>query len=76
MRPRPVADDLAILLVAVIWGSSYVVMQDVGRSVPAATFLMLRFFCALPPVAMLATRSLPLLTRNEILTGAFFGCLL
>ncbi|HUK72698.1 MAG TPA: DMT family transporter [Streptosporangiaceae bacterium] len=76
MRPRSVADDLGILLVAVIWGSSYVVMQDVGRSLPAAPFLMLRFLCSLPPMATLAAQSLRRLTRNEILTGAFFGCLL
>lgn len=76
MRPRPVGDDLAILLVAIIWGSSYVVMQDVGKSIPAAPFLMLRFLCSLPPMAILAARSLRRLTRNEILVGAFFGCLL
>lgn len=76
MRSRAGADDLAILLVAVIWGSSYVVMQDVGHSVPAAPFLMLRFLCALPPLAILAGRSLRRLTRDEVLTGIFFGCLL
>jgi drug/metabolite transporter (DMT)-like permease len=76
LRLRSAVGDLAILLVAVIWGSSYVVMQDVGRSVPAAPFLMLRFLCSLPLMMMLAARSLPRLTRDEILTGAFFGCLL
>lgn len=51
-------------------------MQVVGRDVPPAAFLMLRFLCALPVMALLAMRTLPELTRNELVTGAFFGCLL
>jgi len=53
-----------------------VVMQIVGRDVPAAAFLMLRFLCALPPMAILAARTLPRLTRTEVVTGLLFGCLL
>jgi len=75
-RPGSTLGDIAILVVAVIWGSSYVVMQVVGRDVPAATFLMLRFLCALPVIALLAARSLPRITRSEVSTGIFFGFLL
>src|ERR1022692_1072259 len=57
-RSKRTIDDLSIVLVAVIWGSSYVVMQDVGRTVPAAEFLMLRFLSAVPPLAILAARTL------------------
>ncbi len=74
-RPGSALGDIAILLVAVIWGSSYVVMQVVGREVPPAAFLMLRFLCALPAIALLAARSLPRITRNEVTTGIFFGFL-
>jgi len=73
---RVPVDDLLILLVAVIWGSSYVVMQIVGRHMPAATFLMLRFVCAMPVLAVAATRSIRKLTSDEVRTGIFFGCLL
>lgn len=73
---RGLTDDLMILLVAIIWGSSYVVMQAVGEETPSAAFLMLRFLCALPPIALLALRTLPRLTRNEAVTGVFFGTLL
>lgn len=69
-------DDLLIVLVAVIWGSSYVVMQEVAADTPSAAFLMLRFLCALPAIALPALRSLPRLTWNELLTGVFFGTLL
>jgi drug/metabolite transporter (DMT)-like permease len=69
-------DDVSLLLVAIIWGSSYVVMQVVGEHTPAATFLMLRFACALPAIALLALRTLGSLTWNEVVTGAFFGTLL
>ncbi|WP_329242158.1 DMT family transporter [Actinoallomurus sp. NBC_01490] len=69
-------DDVSLLLVAIIWGSSYVVMQVVGEHTPAAAFLMLRFVCALPAIALLALKTLRELTWNEVLTGTFFGTLL
>jgi drug/metabolite transporter (DMT)-like permease len=75
-RHRDALGDTAILLVAVIWGSSYVVMQVVDRDVPSAVFLMLRFVCALPAIAVIGARSLRRITRQEIFTGIFFGALL
>ncbi|MFF4740191.1 DMT family transporter [Streptomyces sp. NPDC001262] len=68
--------DASVLLVAVIWGSSYVVMQDVGESVSAAGFLSLRFLTALPAIALIAAPTLRRITRSELLSGAFFGTLL
>lgn len=68
--------DLSILLVAITWGSSYVVMQAVGQSVPAASFLALRFVAAIPVIAILAVRTLPRLTGTEVVTGVVFGALL
>ncbi|AEW99368.1 DMT family transporter [Streptantibioticus cattleyicolor] len=68
--------DLSVLVVAVIWGSSYVVMQDVGRAVPAASFLALRFLTAIPAIALMAAPTLRNLTRSELLSGIGFGTLL
>lgn len=68
--------DLSILLVAITWGSSYVVMQAVGHSVSAASFLALRFVAAIPVIAILAVRTLPRLTATEVRTGVVFGTLL
>lgn len=68
--------DLSIVLVAVIWGSTYVLMQDVGHDVPTAAFLMLRFLCALPALAIPAFRTIRLVTPDELRTGVFFGSLL
>jgi drug/metabolite transporter (DMT)-like permease len=73
---RGSADDLSILLVAVIWGSTYVAMQVVGKNVPAAPFLMLRFVWALPALAIPASRTLRKVTRDELRTGVFFGAML
>ncbi|MBB4763051.1 DMT family transporter [Amorphoplanes digitatis] len=75
-RASLLRSDLSILLVAVIWGSSYVVMQDVGDRVPAAAFLALRFLTALPVVLLLAAPSLRRLNRVEVLAGAGFGVML
>lgn len=76
LAARTLRADLPVLLVAVIWGSSYVVMQDVGRSVPAGAFLALRFLTALPVVLLLASRTLRQLSADEVRTGVFFGFLL
>ncbi|MDQ1029475.1 drug/metabolite transporter (DMT)-like permease [Streptomyces umbrinus] len=75
-RRATVPLDLSVLLVAVIWGSSYVVMQDVGESVSAASFLALRFMTALPVIVLIAARTLPHISRSEVVSGAFFGSLL
>ncbi|WP_280430970.1 DMT family transporter [Nocardia brasiliensis] len=68
--------DLSILLVAITWGSSYVVMQTVGSAVPAAGFLALRFAAAIPVIALLALRTLPQLTSSEVRNGIAFGFML
>jgi drug/metabolite transporter (DMT)-like permease len=68
--------DLSILLVAIIWGSSYVVMQRVGEHVPAGAFLALRFLTALPVVLLLAAPSLRRLNRTELISGLAFGTML
>jgi drug/metabolite transporter (DMT)-like permease len=68
--------DVTILLVAITWGSSYVVMQAVGDNVPAASFLALRFAAAIPVIAILALRTLPRITASEIRNGLGFGAML
>jgi drug/metabolite transporter (DMT)-like permease len=76
-RERPIHyADLSILLVAVIWGSSYVVMQRVGDDVAAPAFLALRFAIAIPVVAIMAGRQLLRINRSELIFGVFFGALL
>ncbi|GGO06705.1 hypothetical protein GCM10010116_13340 [Microbispora rosea subsp. aerata] len=70
------AADVSVLLVAVIWGSSYVVMQDVGESVSAASFLALRFLTAIPAMVLMAAPTLSRISRSEVLSGIVFGSLL
>ena len=69
--------DFSLIVVAIVWGSSYVVMQIVvshGISVPA--FLALRFLFALPIMIWIARRTIVNLTTQEVTAGAFFGLLL
>ncbi|MEQ0562235.1 DMT family transporter [Amycolatopsis sp. NEAU-NG30] len=73
---RLLISDLSIVLVAVIWGSTYVVMQVVGHSLPVMAFLALRFLCSLPVIAVMGWRSLRTLTAHEVRSGAVFGTLL
>lgn len=69
--------DAAILGVAAIWGSSYVVMQVVvGEDVSVPGFLALRFLFAILPMMLLALSSVRRINAAEVSTGLLFGFLL
>ncbi|MVB11938.1 EamA-like transporter family protein [Caprobacter fermentans] len=46
LRNRSVAAELGIVLVTMIWGSSFVVVKNATDTVPAATMIVLRFSIA------------------------------
>lgn len=71
------AADAGVLLVAVVWGSSYSVMQvltDAGMGVPL--FLTIRFAVALLPLLAMSGRKLSRITRAETAFGVTCGVLL
>lgn len=76
-RPSALGADLGVLGVAVVWGSSYAVMQIItgaGMSVPL--FLALRFAVAVVPLLAVAAGKLRRTSRDEVVFGLIFGVLL
>jgi drug/metabolite transporter (DMT)-like permease len=68
--------DLGVLGVAVVWGSTYVAMQELGLVLSVAVFLALRFSLGALLVTAAALRAPGRLTRLEVALGAQFGVLL
>jgi drug/metabolite transporter (DMT)-like permease len=68
--------DLALLLVTLVWGSTFVLMQNSVRAMPPFQFLTLRF--ALASLAMLALfgRRISRASRWDVLAGAGVGSFL
>jgi drug/metabolite transporter (DMT)-like permease len=68
--------DLALLAVALVWGSSYLAAKEVvdADSVPA--FLALRFAIAAGVLALVLGRRVARIGRAELLAGSMFGVIL
>lgn len=74
-RPhRPI--DLAVLAVAVVWGSSYLAAKDVVSADSVFAFLVIRFGIAAAALALILAPRLPRLRRSEVILGMLFGVVL
>ncbi|MFJ9692803.1 DMT family transporter [Kitasatospora sp. NPDC101183] len=69
----PMLRDLPVLLVAVVWGSSFLAVQRVAEPRTVVAMLVLRFGLVLPLLGALAWPALRRLTRAEWLGGAGLG---
>lgn len=74
--PRGLLADLPVLLVAVVWGSSYLAANRLATGSTVVPMLVLRFGLALPLFAVPAWRGLRALSRAEWLGGALLGLIL
>jgi drug/metabolite transporter (DMT)-like permease len=68
--------DLALLAVAVTWGSSYLVAKDVVTPETVFAFLVLRFALACFGLALLLLPRILRITKTELALGALFGVIL
>ncbi|MFJ5069518.1 DMT family transporter [Kitasatospora sp. NPDC088556] len=68
--------DLPVLLVAVVWGSSFLAVQRVAEPGTAVAMLVLRFGLVLPLLGMVAWPALRRLSRAEWLGGGALGLVL
>ncbi|SDT67001.1 Threonine/homoserine efflux transporter RhtA [Streptomyces sp. TLI_053] len=68
--------DLPVLLVAVVWGSSFLAVQRVAEPDTVVAMLALRFGLVLPVLGLFAWRALRRLSRAEWLGGAALGLVL
>ncbi|MFF1903902.1 DMT family transporter [Kitasatospora sp. NPDC058218] len=68
--------DVPVLLVAVVWGSSFLAVQQVAEPETVVAMLVLRFGLVLPLLGVLARRALRGMSRAEWLGGALLGLVL
>lgn len=68
--------DLALLAVAVAWGSSYLAAKEVVDPGGVLAFLAVRFAIATVILAVLLGARLGRIRRDELLVGAMLGCIL
>ncbi|WP_018546505.1 DMT family transporter [Streptomyces sp. LaPpAH-108] len=68
--------DGPVLLVAVVWGSSYLATKNITREDTVITLLLLRFVVAVPLLGLVARRALRRLTVREVCGGGVLGLIL
>jgi drug/metabolite transporter (DMT)-like permease len=68
--------DLALLAVAVVWGSSYLAAKDVVTADGVFAFLVIRFGLAAAGLALILAVRLHRLSRSEVVLGMLFGLVL
>ncbi|MCG7601504.1 DMT family transporter [Halomonas sp. McH1-25] len=73
---RAIVTDVSVLGVAIVWGSSYVAMQEVGKYLDVQTFLAARFLFSLPILLYLFSGNLIKISKLEIGIGFFLGLFL
>ncbi|MFJ2904142.1 DMT family transporter [Streptomyces sp. NPDC091279] len=74
--PRNWLTDIPVLLVAVVWGSSYLATKEITTSDTVIALLLIRFLIALPPLGIAARRALRRLTAGELRGGVGLGLIL
>ncbi|MFF8783514.1 DMT family transporter [Streptomyces sp. NPDC015125] len=68
--------DVPVVLVAVVWGSSYLAAKELATTTTVIALLLLRFVVAAPVMAVVAGRGITRLSAREIGAGAVLGMLL
>jgi drug/metabolite transporter (DMT)-like permease len=75
-RQRKLRANLLLIVVTMIWGSSFLLVQQTLTLVGPFTFLAMRFSFAVLVLAFLFSKRLIHITSREILTGSIIGLFL
>src|SRR5271163_1355989 len=73
MPSKRLRADLALLLCALIWGSTFVVVKDALADVSVAVYLAVRFALSAAVLGLLFWRSLRSLNRKTLSAGVQIG---
>ncbi|MDR2635412.1 MAG: DMT family transporter [Campylobacteraceae bacterium] len=68
--------DMSLLLVAIIWGSTFLIVQDATKETPVYTFLFWRFLTAAVLMALFSAKRLCVIDRKIIIAGSLLGAFL
>ena len=75
-RQRKLRANVLLIVVTMIWGSSFLIVQHTLSLVGPFTFLAIRFGFAVSVLAILFRKRLIHITNTEILTGSIIGLFL
>lgn len=73
LRSRSFVAELGIVLVTMIWGSSFVVVKNATDTVPTATMIAIRFGIAAISLCLIFFQRLKKLTKSYIKFGLLIG---
>jgi len=73
MRIKPYQADLLLLLAAISWGTTFILVQDAIRDVPVYTFLVWRFGLAFLLMLLIHVRRLPQLDQPTLIAAMVLG---
>ncbi|MHB1355340.1 MAG: DMT family transporter [Anaerolineae bacterium] len=76
MRRRQIKADLALLLMTLIWGSTFVMVKDAVTNYPVFPFLAIRFAMATLILLVVGFKRLRSLTWRKLTAGIVVGLLL
>jgi len=76
LAPRAWLTDLPVLLVAVVWGASYLAAKDITTARTVIAVLVLRFAVVLPVLAVAGRRSLRALSAAQWRGAGLLGLIL
>jgi drug/metabolite transporter (DMT)-like permease len=68
--------DAPVLMVAVVWGSSYLATKEITSNSTVIAMLLLRFLVAIPLLGIAARRRIRRLTPRELRGGLILGLIL
>jgi drug/metabolite transporter (DMT)-like permease len=72
-RKKTILADVSLLVVAVFWGSNFVIMKEALALIQPFTYLGLRFSAAALLMAAFFWRKIRRVTRADLLTGSLVG---
>jgi drug/metabolite transporter (DMT)-like permease len=75
-RRRQLGADLALLMVTLIWGGTFVMVKDATSGYPVFGFLAIRFALALAGLLAIGGRRLRTLNRRNVASGILLGLFL
>lgn len=76
IRRRQVGADLALFMITIIWGGTFVMVKDAVQGYPVFAFLAIRFTLALLGLLLIGGRRLATLNRRGVISGLLLGLFL
>ncbi|MDR1614717.1 MAG: DMT family transporter [Campylobacteraceae bacterium] len=65
--------DMSLLIVAIVWGSTFLIVQDATKQTPVYTFLFWRFLLAAVLMGLFSIKRLLMIDKKTIFAGSVLG---